>query len=49
MKLTAREKSELFGEGIVTIILLLLLNLSIYVLLDQWVESNQELANGIFR
>ncbi|KRM92094.1 sensor histidine kinase [Liquorilactobacillus cacaonum] len=49
MKLTAREKSELFGEGIVTIILLLLLNLSIYVLLDQWVESNQELANGIFQ
>ncbi|EJE99859.1 sensor histidine kinase [Liquorilactobacillus mali] len=49
MKLTAREKSELFGEGVVTIILLLLLNLSIYVLLDQLIESNPELANGIFQ
>ncbi|KRL07163.1 MAG: ATP-binding protein [Liquorilactobacillus hordei] len=49
MKLTAREKSELFGEGIVTIILLLLLNLSIYVLLDQLIESNPGLANGIFQ
>ncbi|KRL05421.1 sensor histidine kinase [Liquorilactobacillus oeni] len=49
MKLTAREKSELFGEGIVTVILLLLLNLSIYVLLDQMIESNPALANGIFQ
>ncbi|MFT8372801.1 MAG: HAMP domain-containing sensor histidine kinase [Liquorilactobacillus satsumensis] len=49
MKLTAREKSELFGEGVVTVILLLLLNLSIYVLLDQMIESNPALANGIFQ
>ena len=33
-KLTGREKSELFGEGIVTIILLILLNMSIYVILS---------------
>lgn len=49
MKLTAREKSELFGEGIVTVILLLLLNLSIYVLLDQMIKSNPALADGIFQ
>lgn len=49
LKLTAREKSELFGEGVVTIILLLLLNLSVYVLLDQMIESNPGLANGIFQ
>ncbi|AUJ32898.1 MAG: HAMP domain-containing sensor histidine kinase [Liquorilactobacillus nagelii] len=49
MKLTAREKSELFGEGVVTVILLLLLNLSVYVLLDQMIESNPQLANGIFQ
>jgi signal transduction histidine kinase len=49
VKLTAREKSELFGEGVVTVILLLLLNLSVYVLLDQMIESNPQLANGIFQ
>ncbi|KRM06150.1 MAG: HAMP domain-containing sensor histidine kinase [Liquorilactobacillus ghanensis] len=49
MKLTAREKSELFGEGVVTVILLMLLNLSVYVLLDQMIESNPQLANGIFQ
>jgi signal transduction histidine kinase len=49
LKLTAREKSELFGEGVVTVILLLLLNLSVYVLLDQMIESNPALANGIFQ
>ncbi|MFT9051094.1 sensor histidine kinase [Liquorilactobacillus nagelii] len=49
MKLTAREKSELFGEGVVTVILLLLLNLSVYVLLDQMIKSNPQLANGIFQ
>ena len=33
--LTAREKSELFGEGIVTVILLLLLNMSIFMIVNQ--------------
>ena len=33
VKLTGAEKSELFAEGIVTIILLLLLNLSIIILI----------------
>ncbi|KRN89370.1 sensor histidine kinase [Ligilactobacillus ceti] len=48
-KLTAREKSELFGEGIVTIILLLLLNIATFVVLDQLIASNPELENGIFQ
>jgi signal transduction histidine kinase len=34
---------------VVTVILLLLLNLSVYVLLDQMIESNPQLANGIFQ
>ena len=48
-KLTGREKSELFGEGIVTIILLILLNMSIYVILSQLIETNPGLKNGIFQ
>lgn len=47
-QLTGREKSELFGEGIITVFLLLLLNMSCYILLNQWVESNPGLQNGIF-
>lgn len=49
LKLTAREKSELFGEGVATIILLLLLDMSVFILLDQWVDSNPGLRNGIFQ
>ena len=48
-KLTGREKSELFGEGIVTIILLILLNMSIYVILSQLIATNPGLKNGIFQ
>ncbi|MGI6024635.1 sensor histidine kinase [Pediococcus parvulus] len=49
MKLTAREKSELLGEGIVTVILLLLLNLSILVLATEIIRSNPGLESGIFK
>ncbi|WP_367366092.1 sensor histidine kinase [Pediococcus parvulus] len=49
MKLTAREKSELLGEGIVTVILLLLLNLSILVLATEIIRSNPGLESGIFQ
>lgn len=49
LKLTAREKSELFGEGVATVILLLLLDMSVFILLDQWVDSNPGLRNGIFQ
>lgn len=48
VKLTGREKSELLGEGIVTIILLLLLNLSLVILINLIVINNPGLENGIF-
>ena len=47
--LTAREKSELFGEGIVTVILLLLLNMSIFMIVNQEISSNPGLQDGIFQ
>lgn len=48
MKLTGREKSELFFEGIVTVILLLLLNLSVLVIITQAIQLNPGLRDGIF-
>lgn len=47
--LTAREKSELIGEAIVTIILLLLLNMSIFMIINQEISNNPGLQNGIFQ
>lgn len=49
MKLTGREKSELFFEGVVTVILLLLLNLSIVVLINSTIAHNPGLQSGIFQ
>ena len=46
--LTTKEKSELFGEGIITVILLLLLNLSIIILINLAVVNDPRLENGIF-
>lgn len=48
MKLTGREKTELLLEGIVTVILLLLLNLSIIILINQSLYTNPGLRDGIF-
>ncbi|GAF37446.1 sensor histidine kinase [Lentilactobacillus farraginis] len=48
MKLTGREKTELFLEGIVTVILLLMLNLSIIILINQSIHTNPGLRDGIF-
>ncbi|CAM2838607.1 HAMP domain-containing sensor histidine kinase [Fructilactobacillus fructivorans] len=48
MNLTTKEKTELFGEGVVTLILLLLLNLAITVIITQSIESNPGLRDGIF-
>ncbi|WP_054671563.1 sensor histidine kinase [Lentilactobacillus senioris] len=49
MKLTGREKTELFLEGgVVTVILLLLLNLSIIVLINETLSTNPGLQDGIF-
>ena len=46
--LTTKEKSELFGEGVITVILLLLLNLSIIILINLAVLNEPRLENGIF-
>lgn len=46
--LTGKEKSELFAEGVVTVILLLLLNLSVMVLLQQAIVSNPQLSGGVW-
>ena len=46
--LTTKEKSELFGEGVITVILLLLLNLSIIILINLAVLNDPSLENGIF-
>ena len=48
VNLTTKEKSELFGEGIITVILLLLLNLSIIILINLAVLNDPRLENGIF-
>ena len=48
MKLTTREKSALFMEGVVTVILLLILNLALLVLISQAIQSNPGLRDGIF-
>lgn len=46
--LTGKEKSELWIEGIVTVVLLLMLNLAVVVLLKQMVNSSQNLTNSIW-
>lgn len=48
VKLTGAEKSELFAEGIVTIVLLLLLNLSIIILIHLAILQDKNLVNGIY-
>ncbi|KRN02911.1 Signal transduction histidine kinase [Levilactobacillus senmaizukei DSM 21775 = NBRC 103853] len=48
MKLTTREKSTLWLEGVVTVILLFMLNLALLVLIIQAIESNPGLRDGIF-
>ncbi|MGX4687253.1 sensor histidine kinase [Vagococcus sp. JNUCC 83] len=40
IKLTSKETSELIIEGIITIILLILLNLALYILIDQIVNTS---------
>ncbi|MCF6515204.1 GHKL domain-containing protein [Lactobacillus sp. S2-2] len=48
MQLTGKEKTELFIEGIFTLILLLLLNLAITVLITQSLQTNPGLREGFF-
>ena len=46
--LTSKEISELLAEGILTVILLLLLNVAILVIIYQFVQSSPTLSNIIF-
>ena len=48
VKLTAKEKSELWIEGIVTVILLLMLNFALLVLINQMIAHNPGLENAIW-
>lgn len=47
VKLTGKEKSELWIEGIVTVILLLMLNFALLVLINQMIAHNPGLENAI--
>lgn len=47
--LTSREVSELIAEGIVTVILLLLLNVAIMVLFSQMLVNSPDLSDAIYR
>ncbi|WEV40032.1 HAMP domain-containing sensor histidine kinase [Lactobacillus sp. ESL0681] len=48
VKLTAAEKSELLAEAVITIVLLLLLNLSVIILINLTILQNKNLINGIY-
>lgn len=48
IKLTAGERSSLVAEGVVTMILLLLLNLSIVILINLAIINDHSLQNGIY-
>ncbi|MDO4903169.1 MAG: HAMP domain-containing sensor histidine kinase [Limosilactobacillus sp.] len=48
MKLTGREKSSLIFEGIVTVILLVLLNLAIITIIQDLIQANPGVNTGIF-
>lgn len=48
MKLTGREKSSLIFEGVVTVILLVLLNMAIITIIQDVIQSNPGVTNGIF-
>lgn len=48
MKLTGREKSSLIFEGVVTVILLILLNMAIIMIIQDMIQDNPGVNNGIF-
>lgn len=48
IELTSKEKSELFIEGIVTIILLILINLAIYILIIQIIDTSLSVDKLIY-
>ncbi|WP_203624135.1 cell wall metabolism sensor histidine kinase WalK [Lacticaseibacillus sp. 866-1] len=48
VRLTGKEKSELWFEGVVTIVLLLMLNFALFVLLKELVDLSQQLQDSIW-
>ena len=48
MKLTGREKSSLILEGVVTGVLLVLLNMAIIMIIQDVIQGNPGVTNGIF-
>ena len=48
MKLTGREKSSLILEGVVTVILLVLLNMAIIMIIQDVIQGNPGVTGGIF-
>lgn len=48
MKLTGREKSSLILEGVVTVILLVLLNMAIIMIIQDVIQGNPGVTSGIF-
>lgn len=48
VRLTGKEKSELWFEGAITVVLLLLLNLAVVILVKQAIASNLHLQNSIW-
>lgn len=48
MKLTGREKSSLIFEGVITVILLILLNMAVLTIIQDVVQSNPGVTSGIF-
>lgn len=48
VKLTGAEKSELFAEGVVTLIIMLLLDLSVIIIYHLAVLQDKNLVNGIY-
>ena len=48
MKLTGREKSSLILEGVVTVVLLVLLNMAIIMIIQDVIQGNPGVTDGIF-
>ena len=48
MKLTGREKSSLIFEGVITVVLLILLIMAILTIIQDVIQSNPGVNNGIF-
>lgn len=48
LKLTTREKTSLIFEGVITVLLLILINIAVIVLIQNVIQNNDGVASGIF-